>query len=67
LAHPGNESAGRNAPDITHFIGFGILLSAALLIAIGTVGAPQRSGGASLATDGTMRSVAAVDSQGHRH
>jgi hypothetical protein len=34
---PGSESAGRTAPDITHLIGFGILLSAALLIALGTV------------------------------
>ena len=60
------ESAARQAPDITHLIGFGILLCAALLIAIGSFGAPQRSGGASPATDRTTRSVAAVNSQGHR-
>jgi hypothetical protein len=60
------ETAARQAPDITHVIGFGILLSAALLIAIGSFGAPLRSGGASPATDMTTRSVAVVDSQGHR-
>jgi hypothetical protein len=30
------ESAGSNTPDITHLIGYGILLLAALLIAIGS-------------------------------
>ena len=35
------ESAARQAPDISHLIGFGILLIAALLIAIGSMGATR--------------------------
>jgi hypothetical protein len=31
------ESAARNTPDIARFIGYGILLLAALLIAVGAV------------------------------
>ena len=38
--------AGRTAPDITHLIGFGILLTAALLIAVGSFANSARSGGA---------------------
>ena len=60
------ESAARQAPDISHLIGFGILLIAALLIAIGSMGATQSSGGASPAADATTRSVAAADLQGYR-
>src|SRR5258708_24392851 len=44
LEQPGSESAARQAPDITHLIGFGILLSAALLIAIGSFCLPPPSG-----------------------
>jgi hypothetical protein len=54
------ESAARQAPDISHLIGFGILLIAALLIAIGSMG------GASPAADATTRAIAAVDSHGYR-
>src|SRR5258708_7914071 len=45
------ESAARQAPDISHLIGFGILLSAALLIAIGALGASKASGDANRATE----------------
>ena len=33
------ENSSRKAPDLTHIIGFGILLMAALLIAIGAASA----------------------------
>jgi len=56
---------GRTAPDISHLVGFGILLSAALLIAIGSFGAPNRSGEGSPTAEVTTRS-AAVDSQGYQ-
>jgi hypothetical protein len=57
------DSSGRSGPDPSHLVGFGILLSAALLIAIGSFGAPTRSGGASAAME---HSVAGVDAQGQR-
>ena len=60
------ESAARQAPDISHLIGFGILLIAALLIAIGSMGATHSSGGASPAADATTRAIAAVDLHGYR-
>jgi hypothetical protein len=53
------ESAARKAPDITHRIGFGILLIAALLIAIGSFGAPKRWGSAS--SGAQANSVIAAD------
>jgi hypothetical protein len=33
----GNQKAARSASDISHFIGYGILLLAALLIVLGSV------------------------------
>ncbi len=57
------DTSGRSGPDLTHLIGFGILLSAALLIAIGSFGAPTRSGDANAAME---RSIAAVGAEGQR-
>ena len=57
----GAERAARNGPDVTHLIGLGILLSAALLIAIGSFSAPARSTARSAATEG---SIAAAETQG---
>ena len=56
------ESAGRTGPDISHLIGFGILLTAALLIAIGSFG--NRSGGSGPAAE--AGALAAVDSRAAR-
>ena len=51
LEQQGSHSAARKGPDISHVIGFGILLTAALFIAIGSFGVPTRSGGAIAATE----------------
>jgi hypothetical protein len=37
------ESAGRQGSDLTHIIGLGILLTAALLIAIGSFAGSKRA------------------------
>ena len=52
------DSSGRSGPDLTHLIGFGILLRAALLIAIGSLTA-QRPGRVK-APPSTMRLPAAA-------
>jgi hypothetical protein len=59
------ERAGRTGPDISHLIGFGILLTAALLVAIGSFGSPTRSGGARPAAE-EAGAFATVDARGNR-
>jgi hypothetical protein len=51
----------RHRADLYHLIGLGILLSAALMIAIGSFGAPSRSADAS-----AQASVAGIEAQGQR-
>jgi hypothetical protein len=52
--------AGRTAPDISHLIGFGILLTAALLIAIGSFATSARSAGASSAAEASAYATVAT-------
>jgi hypothetical protein len=57
------QSAGRQGADLTHLIGLGILLSAALLIAIGSFAGSKRANNAGP----TSAASAFADARGPRH
>jgi hypothetical protein len=53
-------AADRTGPDVSHLIGFGILLTAALLIAIGSFATSARSAGASSAAEASAYATVAT-------